>query len=155
MAGQTYFVKVATANTFRLAAGPGGADINTSGSQSGTQTAVYSPYGIGDGATTFEVPDLRGRAPFGIDNLGGASPANRVTYAGSAIGATTPAASGGSQYMQSHTHGLQTRSDLSSAGGGVTAVYMGGGGSTSTQATGSGNSQNMPPTLITGYIIKY
>ena len=34
-------------------------------------------YGIGDGATTFNLPDLRGRMLLGIDNMGGDS-ANRV-----------------------------------------------------------------------------
>jgi hypothetical protein len=36
-----YFVLAATANTFEIALDPGGAAINTSGSQSGTQTATF------------------------------------------------------------------------------------------------------------------
>ncbi len=36
---------------------------------------VYSndsyPFGDGDGSTTFNMPDLRGRAPIGLDNMGG------------------------------------------------------------------------------------
>lgn len=36
--------------------------------------------GVGDGSTTFNVPDLRGRKIIGLDNQGGAS-ANRVTAA--------------------------------------------------------------------------
>ena len=39
-------------------------------------------YGAGDGVTTFNVPDLRGRAPFGNDVMG-ASAANRLTTGGS------------------------------------------------------------------------
>lgn len=38
------------------------------------------PYGTGDGSTTFNVPDLRGRIPLGKDNMGGPS-ANRVVAA--------------------------------------------------------------------------
>jgi microcystin-dependent protein len=52
---------------------------------------VGSTYGSGDGSTTFNVPDLRGRAVFGKDDMGG-SAANRITSAtmfpnGSTLGA--------------------------------------------------------------------
>jgi hypothetical protein len=60
-----------TANTFQLSATPGGAAINTSGSQSGTHTAINAPFGIGDGSTTFNVPDLRGEFIRGWDNARG------------------------------------------------------------------------------------
>lgn len=40
-------------------------------------------YGVGDGTTTFNVPDMRGRIPLGKDNLGG-SAASRVTDASQA-----------------------------------------------------------------------
>ena len=43
-------------------------------------TVVSTTFGVGDGSTTFNVPDLRGRIPMGLDNLGG-TPANRVTDA--------------------------------------------------------------------------
>lgn len=51
-------------------------------------------YGVGDGSTTFNLPDLRGRAIFGKDNMGG-STAGRITNAVSAIVGTTLGASGG------------------------------------------------------------
>lgn len=38
-------------------------------------------WGTGDGVTTFNIPDLRGRAVFGLDNMNG-SAANRITVAG-------------------------------------------------------------------------
>lgn len=67
-------------------------------------------FGVGDGTTTFNLPDLRGRAIFGLDNLGG-SAANRVTNAGSGITGTTKGAVGGAQNVQltaaqngPHTH---------------------------------------------------
>lgn len=53
-------------------------------------------YGAGDGSTTFNLPDLRGRAPFGDDNMGGTA-ANRVTTAGSGIDGATIGANGGGQ----------------------------------------------------------
>ena len=39
---------------------------------------ISTSFGIGDGSTTFNVPDLRGRAAIGLDNLGSSS-ANRIT----------------------------------------------------------------------------
>jgi microcystin-dependent protein len=52
---------------------------------------VSTTFGIGDGTTTFNVPDLRGRIAMGLDNLGG-TPANRVTDANAdALGGTVGA----------------------------------------------------------------
>ncbi len=39
---------------------------------------VSTSFGVGDGSTTFNVPDLRGRVGIGLDNLGSSS-ANRIT----------------------------------------------------------------------------
>lgn len=57
---------------------------------------VSTTFGTGDGSTTFNIPDLRGRAIFGLDNMGG-SAASRVTTAGASIDGTTLGASGGAQ----------------------------------------------------------
>ena len=43
-------------------------------------TAIGLAYGVGNGSSTFNIPDLRGRFPLGLDNMGGSS-ANRVTDA--------------------------------------------------------------------------
>jgi microcystin-dependent protein len=59
-------------------------------------------YGSGDGATTFNLPDLRGRASIGADNMGG-SAANRVTQAVSGILATSLGQGGGDQHAQTDT----------------------------------------------------
>lgn len=55
--------------------------------------------GAGDGSTTFNLPDKRGRASFGKDNMGG-STAGRITNAGSGIVGTTLGAAGG---LETHT----------------------------------------------------
>lgn len=67
-------------------------------------------YGSGDGVTTFNIPDLRGRVSAGKDDMGGAA-ANRITNAVSGILATSIGAAGGSEShtlvvgeMPSHTH---------------------------------------------------
>lgn len=41
---------------------------------------IGTTYGVGNGSTTFNVPDLRGRFPLGLDNMGGTG-ANRVRAA--------------------------------------------------------------------------
>lgn len=72
--------------------------------------ALGVKFGSGDGSTTFNLPDFRGRASFGVDNMGGAS-ANRVTIAGSGIGSFVGAVGGLEQIalqisqMPSHNHG--------------------------------------------------
>jgi microcystin-dependent protein len=77
--GTVYYVVAGsiTTNAFQLAASPGGAPVNTSGTQSGTQTAVVAPWGDGDGATTFTVPDLRGQFARAWDDGAGVD-ANRL-----------------------------------------------------------------------------
>jgi microcystin-dependent protein len=71
-----------------------------------TYSALFSvigtTWGAGDGTTTFNLPDLRGRATFGVDNMGG-SPANRVTSGVSGIDGTTLGAAGGDQNAQEDT----------------------------------------------------
>jgi microcystin-dependent protein len=57
---------------------------------------VSTTYGAGDGSTTFNVPDLRGRAVFGLDNMGG-SAAGRITFAGSGLDGNGPGNAGGAQ----------------------------------------------------------
>ena len=69
--------------------------------------AIGTTYGSGDGSTTFNLPDLRGRVIAGQDDMGGTS-ANRLT---SPINGDTLGAAGGSEShtlttneMPSHTH---------------------------------------------------
>lgn len=54
-----------TTNAFELALTPSGTAINTTGTQTGTHTFFYAPHGHGDGSTTFNVPDRRGRTIIG------------------------------------------------------------------------------------------
>lgn len=57
---------------------------------------VSTTFGVGDGSTTFNIPDLRGRAVFGLDNMGG-SAASRITAAGGTFDGTVLGAVGGGQ----------------------------------------------------------
>ncbi len=55
---------------------------------------ISTTYGAGDGVTTFNLPDLRGRVMVGMDNMGGSS-ANRIT----AAAADTLGGTGGTEFM--------------------------------------------------------
>jgi microcystin-dependent protein len=57
---------------------------------------VSTTYGVGNGSTTFNVPDLRGRLPYGKDDMGGAA-ASRLTTAGGGLDGATLGAVGGAQ----------------------------------------------------------
>jgi microcystin-dependent protein len=57
---------------------------------------IGTTYGSGDGLTTFNLPDCRGRATYGVDNMGGTA-ANRITVAGGNFNATVLGGSGGNQ----------------------------------------------------------
>jgi hypothetical protein len=58
--GTTYFVIAAGfgANSFQLSATIGGAAINTTGTQSGTHTAIHAPHGCANDLSTFSVPNV-------------------------------------------------------------------------------------------------
>jgi len=72
---------------------------------------IGTTFGAGDGSTTFNLPDKRGRASFGKDNMGGSS-ANRLTAAATGgINGSTLGATGGEQAhtltsaeIPAHTH---------------------------------------------------
>lgn len=117
---------------------------------------IGETYGVGDGGTTFNLPDLRGRIPMGLDNLGGTS-ANRVT---ASEADTLGGASGFEEHtllveeMPSHQHSY---SRLASGLGDRTQPAGGTIGS-STANTGSAGGglphNNMQPYLAVNYLVK-
>lgn len=77
--------------------------------------AIGTTYGVGDGSTTFNVPDLRGRALISLDNMGNTD-AGRLSVSntlGGTGGAQTHTLSTGNlpahaHTLGSHTHGVGT-----------------------------------------------
>jgi microcystin-dependent protein len=74
----------------------------------GIAASAGYPHGSGDGSTTFNLPDMRGRVPVGKDNMGGTA-ANRISAANN--GQTLGGAHGNQAHtlaiseMPSHGHG--------------------------------------------------
>lgn len=66
-------------------------------------------YGVGDGSTTFTLPDKRGRGSVAKDDMGG-SAASRVTTAGSGIDGATLGATGGAETVTLTTTTMPTHS---------------------------------------------
>jgi len=135
-------------------------------------TAISTTYGSGDGSTTFNLPDLRGRTIAGQDDMGGSS-ANRLTNQSGGLNGDTLGATGGAEthtlttsQMPSHSHTLGSNAKISttfSTSGSNTAVKretLSGSAldsfiSGSTEAAGSGSAHNnVQPTIILNYIIK-
>lgn len=126
---------------------------------------VGTTYGIGDGSTTFNVPDLRGRSVFGVDNMGSIGAAGRLGSGatGGITGTASLAASGGTQShtlttaeLAAHTHGVTAEagggSELQLGVGGGFVAPLGGG---STGSAGSNTSHNvLNPALVLNYLIK-
>lgn len=121
-------------------------------------TAISTTYGAGDGSTTFNVPDLRGRVVAGQDDMGGSS-ANRLTNASGGLNGDTLGATGGAEThtlttaeMPAHTHaGVATMGGNTVPNGAVRPVPVAG----STGSTGGdGAHNNVQPTIILNKIIK-
>lgn len=139
---------------------------------------ISTTFGVGDGSTTFNLPDLRGRAIFGLDNMGG-SAASRITVAGGNFNGTTLGATGGAENhtlttaeMPVHNHGVTDPGHshpytLGSAAPSVGSIPTSNNAANSTATTntattgitinnaGSGNTHTiMPPSMVLPYILR-
>ena len=125
---------------------------------------IGTTYGTGDGSTTFNVPDLRGRVIAGQDDMGGSS-ANRLTgLTGGVDGDVLGGTGGGETHTLStselppHDHNLPVDSGGSLS---IQSLFATAGsdqgydGSVDPASTGGGGAHNnVQPTIILNYIIK-
>lgn len=132
---------------------------------------IGTTFGVGDGSTTFNAPDLRGRAVIAPDNWGGTS-ANRVT----AAWADSLGGVGGSEEPQAHRHllfvqqvnvdspGLTSANQTAWARSSVVSpdhsygLDSGGASSEPTvgrsESVGAGTEKNVQPSIVLGALIK-
>lgn len=134
----------------------------------GLFAVLGTSWGAGDGSTTFNLPDMRGRFVLGAGL--GAGLANRVLAAlggeeAHALNANENASHTHSATQPAHSHGVNIPQAGAATGASLFANYSGGtaGGITSGTATpaitvgtsGAGLAhENMPPFLVITYIIK-
>lgn len=124
--------------------------------------AIGTTYGAGDGSTTFNLPDFRGRVPAGKDDMGGTA-AGRLTSAGSGVNGASLGAVGGAEthtltaaQIPPHTHPIGSNSSRNTVAGGSDNVAMGGASTLNTNVNtgGGGAHNNTQPTIVLNYIIK-
>lgn len=112
---------------------------------------ISTTFGVGDGSTTFNLPDLRGRHPIG-SGTGASLTARAVGDSGGAETVTMALAE-----LPSHSHGVggTTAGNNYSAGPNAHTVAISGTGTVVSADTGSGGAHNnMSPFRVTGYMIK-
>lgn len=140
---------------------------------------IATTFGVGDGTTTFNIPDLRGRLIPGLGNMGGVD-AGRITVAGGNFDGTVYGATGGLQNhtlttseIPSHNHTLHdpghthtvgaTNANAagvfangSSANVGITVPNTGSSvtGITIDAAGGGGAHTILPPVMVLPYILR-
>lgn len=140
---------------------------------------LSTTHGTGDGSTTFNLPDKRGRVTVGKDDMGGSS-ANRLTGLTDGLNGDTLGAAGGLEsttldttQIPSHQHLLfnttegagttvsgSNTANQAAALGGNDSYTIGGSATAATlgksSATGGGLAHNnVQPSIVANHIIKY
>jgi microcystin-dependent protein len=114
--------------------------------------AVGTAYGVGDNSTTFNVPNLKGRIPVGLDSTQTEFDTRGETGGLKEVTLTTA-------QIPDHSHGGQIV--FGTGSGGSAAVVASGNNPTSQPTTGGvtgtngGAHTNLQPYIVVNYIIKY
>jgi len=128
---------------------------------------VGTTYGVGDGSSTFNIPDLRGRVIAGQDDMGGAS-ANRLIGTISGLNGDNLGAAGGEEGVtltaaqsglpdHTHTHLRQTNGQMADGSFNVPNINsnsLSTAGVTGGAQNASSAHSSVQPTIILNYIIK-
>lgn len=133
-----------------------GSAVSRVGANAALFAAIGTTYGIGDGGSTFNLPDLRGRVPVGVD--GSAARLDALDALGNAGGAQKHTLI--EAEMPSHLHQMSSRSWVDNALGGASGLeaFGGTGGSPTTEGTqstgGGGAHNNMQPYQVVHWMVK-
>jgi microcystin-dependent protein len=117
--------------------------------------AIGTAYGVGDGSTTFNLPDLRGRFPLGA----GSGPSLTARSRGQKDGVESVALT--INQSPPHSHQVRGSSGQGSANGGIwlnssTIADQYYSGPPYINSAGGGQPhENMPPFTVINYLIKY
>lgn len=133
---------------------------------------LATTYGSGDGSSTFNIPDLRGRVIAGQDDMGGAS-ANRLTGLTGGVDGDVLGGSGGAEThtlatseLPAHDHDVDTAVKSNNTNGvagnyptgtnlsSPSAAQLGANTNSIKNTGGGGAHNNVQPTIILNYIIK-
>lgn len=133
--------------------------------------AIGTTYG-GNGTTTFNAPDCRGRVVIGKDDMGG-SAIGRITAAIAGFIGTVLGAFGGDQRMHQHTHAVNdpghvhnvNTTNVGVTAGGTPLPFNGGTGNVpnvvrsnftgiTIDNAGGGSSQNVQPSIVLNKIMR-
>lgn len=120
---------------------------------------IGTAHGVGDGSTTFNLPDKRGRASFGKDDMGGSS-ADRLTDQSGGIDGDTLGDTGGAEThqlvtseMPAHTHSISGGGDIGQTSSPPGSTWNNSGSETTGSRGGDGAHNNLPPGIVCNYII--
>jgi microcystin-dependent protein len=149
-ANTLYYVIRIDANTFNLATSRAnaiaGTKIATSGTQSGVHTLTRCGYGLGNGSTTFNVPNVKGKVLVGVDTTDNDFIAEGATGGAKTHTLTIPE-------MPAHTH---TMNFDPTVGGIAAGGVIGRNTSVNTGSTGGGGAHNnLQPFIGAHCFIKY
>ncbi len=117
-------------------------------------------YGVGDSVSTFTLPDLRGRFPFGKADMGGSPVEHLLQDTAHELGVE-----GGEETVKltenelpNHTHGLRLQERKAAVGPGAYTAPLGNGSGDELESAAQGSGEphnNMPPFLTLNYIIRH
>ena len=152
-----------TADAFQVSTTRGGSAVNTTGSQSGTHTFFATNDGKGDGSTTFNLPNLKGKTIYGYDssddNFDVMSTPN--TYVGAKTHTLTTSEIPAHAHTVSGTNADRLSDQNNGGGSSSNSIFAGTSlagtryGNTDLSTGGGAAHNNMPPYTVRNYIIKY